>query len=187
VFTVDNRGTPGRDRKFQTAIRNQYGEIELKDQLAALDQLLAEVPQLDRNRIAIWGWSNGGSMTLYSLTHSEAFKAGVAVAPVTDWRNYDTIYTERYFGLPKANSKAYQDLRLTEVAGKLHGSLLLVHGTNDDNVHFQNSVQFVEALIQAGKQFHFMIYPGKTHGISGTADQTHLFHMIEDEFDERLK
>jgi len=187
IFTVDNRGTPGRDRKFQTAIRHEYGEIELKDQLTVLDQLLSQYPQLDRTRVAIWGWSNGGSMTLYSLTHSDFFKAGVSVAPVTDWRNYDSIYTERYQGLPKDNGKGYQDLRLANVADKLHGSLLLVHGTGDDNVHFQNSVQMVEALIQAGKQFRFMIYPNKTHGISGAEDRDHLFHMIEDHFEQELK
>ena len=187
IFTVDNRGTPGRDRKFQTVIRREYGEIELKDQLTALDQLFAQYPQLDRSRIAIWGWSNGGSMTLYSLTHSDAFKAGVSVAPVTDWRDYDSIYTERYQGLPKDNGKGYQDLHLSSVADKLHGSLLLVHGTGDDNVHFQNSVQMVEAFLQAGKQFRFMIYPGKTHGISGSEDRDHLFHMIEDHFQRELK
>ena len=187
VFSVDNRGTPGRDRKFQTAIRHEYGEIELKDQLAALDQLLAQYPQLDRTRVAIWGWSNGGSMTLYALTHSDAFRAGVSVAPVTDWRNYDSIYTERYYGLPKDNAKAYQDLHLSSVAGQLHGSLLLAHGTSDDNVHFQNSVQMVDALIKAGKQFRFMVYPNKTHGIGGSEDRAHLFHMIEDHFERELK
>lgn len=187
IFTVDNRGTPARDRKFQTAIRHEYGEIELKDQLAALDQLFSQYPQLDRSRVAIWGWSNGGSMTLYALTHSNAFKAGVSVAPVTDWRNYDSIYTERYQGLPKDNGKGYQDLHLSSVAGQLHGSLLLAHGTGDDNVHFQNSVQMVDALIQAGKQFRFMIYPNKTHGIGGAEDRDQLFHMIEDHFERDLK
>jgi len=93
IFSVDNRGTPGRDRKFQTVIRHEFGAIELKDQLAALDQLFAQYPQLDQDRMAIWGWSNGGSMTLYAMTHSERFRAGVAVAPVTDQVNYDTIYT----------------------------------------------------------------------------------------------
>ncbi|MBZ5571633.1 MAG: alpha/beta fold hydrolase [Acidobacteriia bacterium] len=188
VFTVDNRGTPGRDRRFQTAVRHQFGAIELKDQLAALDQLFAQYPQLDRNRVAIWGWSNGGSMTLYAMTHSDLFKAGVSVAPVTDWHNYDSIYTERNNGLPTDKaSTSYTDMDLPEVAGKLHGSLLLVHGTSDDNVHFQNSVQMVDALIQAGKQFRFMVYPGKTHGISGAPDQTHLFHMIEDHLESELK
>ncbi len=187
VFTLDNRGTPGRDRKFQTAIRHEYGEIELRDQLAALDQLFEQNPQLDRSHVAIWGWSNGGSMTLYSMMHSDRFKAGVSVSPVTDWRNYDSIYTERYQGLPKENGKGYQDLRLADVAGKLSGSLLLVHGTSDDNVHFQNSVQMVEGFIKAGKQFRFMVYPGKTHGISGAADQTHLFHMIDEHLLRELK
>jgi dipeptidyl-peptidase-4 len=187
IFSVDNRGTPGRDRKFSTAIRHQFGGIELRDQLTALDQLLAQFPQLDRSRIAIWGWSNGGSMTLYALMHSEVFKAGVSVAPVTDQRNYDSIYTERYMGLPKDNPKGYEESSIPKVADKLHGALLLVHGSSDDNVHFQNSVQVVDALIQAGKQFHLMVYPNKTHGISGAAARTHLFHMIEDHFERELR
>jgi dipeptidyl-peptidase-4 len=188
VFTVDNRGTPARNRKFMTAIRHQFGAIELKDQLTALDQLFAQYPQLDRTRVGMWGWSNGASMTLYAMTHSTAFKAGAAVAPVTDWRNYDSIYTERYAGLPTdKNTTSYVDLDLPKVAGKLQGALLLAHGTGDDNVHFQNSIQMVEALIKAGKQFHFMVYPQKTHSIRGSDDRDHLFHMIEDHFERELK
>ncbi len=187
VFSVDNRGTPGRDRKFQTSIRHEYGAIELKDQLTALDQLFAQYPQLDRSRVGIWGWSNGGSMTLYSLTHSDLFKAGVSVAPVTDWHNYDSIYTERYQGLPKDNGKGYDDLFLAKVADKLHGSLFLAHGTSDDNVHFQNSIQMIEALVKAGKQFRFMAYPNKTHSIHGPEDRDHLFHAIDDHFEHELK
>ena len=187
IFTVDNRGTPGRDRKFQTAIRNQFGAVELNDQLAALTQLFAQYPQLDRSRVAIWGWSNGASMTLYALTHSDAFKAGVAVAPVTDWHLYDSIYTERYLGMPSDNARGYADGAATKAAANLHGSLLLVHGTSDDNVHFQNSVQMTEALIKARKQFRFMAYPNKTHGIAGMTDRVHLFHMIEDHLERELK
>jgi len=188
IFTVDNRGTPNRDRKFMTAVRHQFGGIELKDQLTALDQLFAQYPQLDRSRMAIWGWSNGGSMTLYAMTHSELFKAGVAVAPVTDWRNYDSIYTERNNGLPTdKTTTSYVDLDLPKVAGQLHGSLLLAHGTSDDNVHFQNSIQMIEALVQAGKQFRFMAYPNKTHSIAGAADRTHLFRMMEEHFERELK
>ena len=187
IFSVDNRGTPGRDRKFQTAIRHEFGEIELKDQLAALDQLFVKYPQLDRERVAIWGWSNGGSMTLYAMLHSDRFKSGIAVAPVTDARNYDTIYTERYQGLPSENGKGYQDLRLPPIAGQLHGSLLMDHGTSDDNVHFQNSIQMIEGLIKAGKQFRFMPYPNKTHGIGGSEDRDHLFHAIEDHLESTLK
>jgi dipeptidyl-peptidase-4 len=187
VLSVDNRGTPNRDRKFQAAIRHQYGALELQDQLSALDQLFAQYPQLDRGRVGIWGWSNGGSMTLYALTHSDVFKAGVSVAPVTDWRNYDSIYTERYQGLPRDHGKGYDDLFLAKAADQLHGSLFLAHGTSDDNVHFQNSVQMIEALVKAGKQFRFMAYPNKTHSIHGAEDRDHLFHAIEDHFERELK
>jgi dipeptidyl-peptidase 4 len=187
IFTVDNRGTPNRDRKFCTAIRHQFGAIELSDQLAALKQLLAQYPQLDPERVAIWGWSNGASMTLYAMTHSDVFKAGVAVAPVTDWRNYDSIYTERYMGLPKDNAKGYDDGSMPKAADTLHGALFLVHGTSDDNVHFQNSIQMIDALIKADKRFRLMIYPNKTHGISGKAARTQLFQLIEDHFERELK
>jgi dipeptidyl-peptidase-4 len=188
VFTLDNRGTPARDRKFMTSVRHQFGAIELQDQLSALDELLRQYPQLDGDRLGIWGWSNGGSMTLYAMTHSERFKAGAAVSPVTDWRDYDSIYTERNNGLPgDKDTTSYSDLNLSKVAGKLHGALLLAHGTGDDNVHFQNSIQMVEALIKAGKQFRFMDYPNKTHSIRGADDRDHLFHMILDHFEHELK
>jgi dipeptidyl-peptidase 4 len=188
IFTVDNRGTPARDRKFMTAVRHQFGGIELKDQLTALDELFAQYPQLDRSRVGIWGWSNGASMTLYAMTHSAAFKAGAAFAPVTDWHNYDSIYTERNNGLPsEKDTTSYIDMDLPKAAGNLQGSLLLAHGTDDDNVHFQNSIQMVEALIQAGKQFRFMAYPRKTHAMRGAEDRDHLFHQIEDHFERELK
>ena len=187
IFSVDNRGTPGRDKKFQTAIRHEFGAIELKDQLTALDHLLAAYPQLDKNRVGIWGWSNGGSMTLYSMTHSDRFKAGVAVAPVTDQVNYDSIYTERYMGLLKDQAQAYAQSDVTADAGKLHGSLFLAHGTGDDNVHFQNSMQMINQLIKAGKPFELMIYPNKTHSISGSDARDHLFHLIDEHFLRELK
>ena len=187
IFAVDNRGTPGRDRKFQTAIRHEFGAIELKDQLTALDQLLGQYPQLDKDRVAIWGWSNGGSMTLYAMTHSQRFRAGVAVAPVTDQLNYDSIYTERYMGLLNDDKAGYEQSDVTRSADKLHGALLLVHGTSDDNVHFQNSVQMINALIDAGKQFRLMIYPNKTHSIAGKDARVHLFTMIVDHFEREMK
>jgi dipeptidyl-peptidase 4 len=186
IFSVDNRGTPNRGRKFSAAIRLQSGPVELKDQLTALDQLYAQFPQLDRGRTAMWGWSNGGSLTLYSLTHSDRFKAGISVAPVTSWRNYDSIYTERYMGLLKDNGSGYDD-SIVSAASSLHGSLLLVHGTSDDNVHFQNSVQMIDALIKSQKQFRLMVYPNKTHGISGPGTRTQLFHMMEDFWTKELK
>jgi dipeptidyl-peptidase-4 len=186
IFSVDNRGTPNRGKKFSAAIRLQSGVIELKDQLTALDQLYAQYPQLDHSRSAIWGWSNGGSMTLYALTHSDRFKAGISVAPVTSWRNYDSTYTERYMGLLKDNASGYDD-SIVSAASSLHGSLLLVHGTSDDNVHFQNTIQMADAFIRAGRQFRLMVYPDKTHGISGAATRTQLFHMMEDFWNKELK
>lgn len=186
IFSLDNRGSPNRGKKFSTVTRLQFGGVELKDQLTGLDQLYAQYPQLDRDRTAIWGWSNGASMTLYALTHSDRFKAGIAVAPVTSWHNYDSIYTERYMGLPKDNPVAY-DNSIVSAAGELKGSLLLAHGTSDDNVHFQNTVQMTDALIKAGKQFRLMIYPNKTHGIAGPGTRTQLYHMMEDFWKEELK
>jgi dipeptidyl-peptidase-4 len=187
IFSVDNRGTPNRGLKFSAAIKEQFGAIELKDQLKSLNEVLEQYPQLDRARVGVWGWSNGGSMTLYSMTHSEVFKAGVSVAPVTDWHNYDSIYTERMMGLPKENAKGYEEASLPRAAKDLHGSLLLVHGTSDDNVHFQNSIQMIQAFIQADKQFKFMAYPNKTHGIAGPAARIHLFQMMEQHWERELK
>ena len=126
-------------------------------------------------------------MTLYALTHSDRFKCGVSVAPVTDWHDYDSIYTERYLGLPKQNTKGYEDSSDLRAAPHLHGALLLAHGTSDDNVHFQNSIQMIEEFVKAGKQFRFMAYPGKTHGIGGPADRMHLFHMIQEHFERELQ
>jgi dipeptidyl-peptidase 4 len=186
IFSVDNRGTPNRGKKFSAATRLQSGPVELKDQITALDQLYAQFPQLDRARTGMWGWSNGGSMTLYALTHSDRFKAGISVAPVTNWRDYDSIYTERYMGLPKDNASAYDD-SIVSAASSLHGSLLLVHGTSDDNVHFQNTIQMTDALIRFGKQFRLMVYPDKTHGIAGSSTRTQLFHMMEDFWNKELK
>jgi dipeptidyl-peptidase-4 len=186
IFAVDNRGTPNRGKKFSAAIRRQFGIVELKDQLTALDQLYAQFPQLDRSRTGIWGWSNGGSMTLYSLTHSDRFRAGISVAPVSNWRDYDSTYTERYLGLPKDNGSTYED-SMVSAASSLHGSLLLVHGTSDDNVHFQNSIQMIDMLIRTGKQFRLMLYPNKTHGIAGQGAGMHLYHMMDDFWNKELK
>jgi dipeptidyl-peptidase-4 len=187
IFSVDNRGTPNRGRDFEaSAIRHSFGTVELKDQLAALDQLLAANQNLDKTRVCIWGWSNGGSMTMYSLLHSRVYKCGIAGAPVTDWRLYDSIYTERYLGLPKSNAKAYDESSMPPRAGDLNDSLLLIHGTSDDNVHMQNSIQMVNALINAKKQFRLMLYPGKTHGVTGD-QRIHLFHMMQEFLEENLR
>jgi dipeptidyl-peptidase 4 len=187
ILHVDNRGMAGRGRKFAAAIKGRFGEIPLADQLAAVDQILSANPALDGERLGWWGWSYGGYMTTYAMTHSKRFAAGVAVAPVTDWHDYDSIYTERYMGLPQNNDEAYRKSSTVNSASALSGRLLLVHGTGDDNVHLQNTIQMIENLISAEKPYDLQLYPRKTHGIAGTAARVHLFHRIQDQFERWLK
>ena len=186
VLVVDNRGMANRGSAFAAPIKHQFGAVEFEDQMAALKQALAQFPQLDASRLGFWGWSYGGYFTLYTLQKTDIFKTGVSVAPVTDWRNYDSIYTERYMGLPKDNEEGYRKSSPVNFAADLHGNLLEVHGTSDDNVHMQNTIQMVNGFINAGKQFELMLYPRKTHGIAGKAARSHLFHMIEDHFEKDL-
>ncbi|MGB8886940.1 MAG: alpha/beta fold hydrolase [Candidatus Korobacteraceae bacterium] len=186
VLHVDNRGMGNRGKAFALPIKHNFGPVELADQLASVKQALARFPQLDGKRIGFWGWSYGGYFTLYALENSDIFKGGVSVAPVTDWHNYDSIYTERYMGLPKDNEEGYRKSSPVNFADKLNGKLLEVHGTSDDNVHMQNTIQMINQFIETGKQFQLMLYPGKTHGIAGLAARTHLFHMIDDHFLEIL-
>jgi dipeptidyl-peptidase-4 len=186
VLQVDNRGMGARGKKFTAALRHNFGEIELKDQLAAIDQALKKFPQLDGSRMGWWGWSYGGFMTLNAMTHSDRFIAGVAVAPVTDWRDYDSIYTERYEGLVPDNDAGYKKSSPVNFAAQLHGHLLEVHGTSDDNVHMQNTMQMINAFINAGKQFDLQLYPRKTHGIAGPQARVHLFTRIREHFVREL-
>lgn len=186
VLKVDNRGMGGRGKPFAAASRGNLCEVELKDQLAALDQALVRFPQLDATRLGWWGWSYGGTMTAWAMTHSDRFKAGVAVAPVTDWRNYDTAYTERYMKLPRENEEGYKKTSIVRAAANLKGRLLLVHGTSDDNVHMQNTIQFINALIDAGKPFDLQLYPRKTHGIGAPQARMHLYHRILKHFEDNL-
>ena len=178
VVCVDSRGTGGRGKEFQSATYRQLGVIEAQDFIAAAKNLGAE-PYIDQSRIGVWGWSYGGFMTLNSMFMGdgpEVFKLGVAIAPVADWRQYDTIYTERYMSTPQKNEEGYRVSAPINYVDRMSTQqrLLIAHGTGDDNVHFQNSVQLVEALQKAGKQFEFMIYPAKTHSISGADAQFHL-------------
>jgi dipeptidyl-peptidase-4 len=165
---------------------HKLGEVELKDQLTALDQALQKFPQLDGNHLGWWGWSYGGFMTLNALTHSDRFVAGLAVAPVTDWHDYDTIYTERYEGLVPEQEAAYKKSSPVNFADQLHGHLLEVHGTSDDNVHMQNTIQMINNFIKAEKQFDLVLYPAKTHSISGPGTRTHLYTRIREYFDHEL-
>ncbi|HSM61766.1 MAG TPA: S9 family peptidase [Longimicrobiales bacterium] len=186
VASVDNRGTGGRGRDFKNVTYLDLGSWESRDQIEVAGHL-AGLPYVDAARIAIWGWSYGGYMTLMSMMKGgDVFAAGIAVAPVTSWRFYDTIYTERYMRTPRENPDGYRRSAPLENVQGLTGDLLLVHGTGDDNVHFQNSVQLVDRLQAAGKQFRLMVYPNKTHSIAGTDTQVHLYTMMTDFLKERL-
>jgi len=187
VLHADNRGTGSRGRDFAQAAWHNFGPVQLEDQLMAVDAALARHPELDPKRLGWWGWSWGGSFTLYAMTHSDRFRAGVAVAPVTDWRNYDSIYTERYLGMPGPGADAYRDDSAVNAAGSLKGHLLLAQGTGDDNVHFENMVQFVQRLIEAGVSYDLQIYPRKTHSITGPDVRTSLYDRILAQFETYLK
>ena len=190
VVSVDNRGTGGRGKAFQDVPYRQLGQPEAADQVRAA-QALADSAWVDADRIGIWGWSYGGYMTLLSMLKDDGpttFNTGVSVAPVTDWRLYDTIYTERYMAPPQRNADGYKNGAPLTYADRLREDqhLLMVHGDDDDNVHFQNSVQMVNRLQAANKQFRFMMYPTHEHGIAGGNTRLHLFTMITDMVTEHL-
>ena len=186
VLHTDNRGTGYRGRDFAQLAYHNFGAIQLEDQLKVADAALAKYPQLDPKRQGWWGWSWGGTFTLYALSHSDRFRAGVAVAPVTDWHNYDSIYTERYMSEPADFPSGYKDFSVVTSAAKIHGHLLLVQGTGDDNVHLQNTVQFVQQLIVNNIPYDLQIYPRKTHSIAGTEVRPHLFNRILAQFETYL-
>jgi dipeptidyl-peptidase-4 len=187
VLHVDNRGMGQRGRAFEQAAYHDFGGVQLADQLAAIDQGRAKSPQLDKRRLGWWGWSWGGTFTLNALTHSDRFRAGVSVAPVTDMRNYDSIYTERYLGLPGANAGVYDAAAVLPTASRLKAHLLLVHGTGDDNVHMENTIQFVQKLIDADIPYDLQLYPRKTHSIAGAEARTHLYSRIVTHFEMYLR
>ncbi len=167
IWQVDNRGSAGRGHGWESRIFRKMGEQELKDQQEGIRHL-ESLGFVDSSRIGIYGWSYGGFMTLYALCNAPTlFRAGIAGAPVTDLRNYDTIYTERYMGLPSENADGYRRSSVVAKAGDLTAKLLLVHNFGDDNVHFQNTLQMADALQRAGKQFEMMVYPQKAHGVTG--------------------
>jgi dipeptidyl-peptidase 4 len=187
VLHADNRGMGSRGRAFAQAAYRNFGPIQFEDQLTVVDAALAKYPQLDPKRLGWWGWSWGGTFTLYAMTHSDRFRAGVAVAPVTDWRDYDSIYTERYLGVPAEDPDGYRDFSVVNSAAELKGRLLIAHGTGDDNVHIENTVQFVQRLIDAGIPYDLQIFPRKTHSLAGPPAQTELFSRILAEFETYLK
>lgn len=177
VFYLDDRVSSIPGHKYEVALSRAYGPAALKDHTVGVNYLKS-LPYVDPERIGIWGWSGGGFTTCFHLTHSALFKVGVAVAPVTDWHLYDSIYTERYMGLPEENPEAYKATSAVAAAANLQGKLLLVHGDADDNVHPQNTFQIIAALIKGNKPYDLLIYPGKTHSISGSEARIHLFQAI---------
>lgn len=187
VACVDGRGTGGRSEIFSKCIYMQMGVLEAQDQIAAA-QYVGSLNYVDNKNIAIWGWSFGGYMTLMTMTSSKGiYKVGVAIAPVTDWKFYDTIYTERYMRTPQENFEGYEKTSPLVHAEQLDGRLLLVSGTADDNVHFQNSLQFSEALVQANKQFDMQFYTNRDHSIYGCNTRLHLYTKVIDFLDRNLK
>lgn len=179
VLVVDNRSSGGRGIADTWNIHRQVGVQELSDLLEVVDYLKA-TNWADQQKLAIRGWSFGGYYTAYAMTHSDAFAAGVAGGSVTDWRNYDAFYTERYMDTPQNNPQGYAETSVLEKADQLQGRLLLIHGEVDDNVHPGNTLQLVAELQEAGKQFDLMFYPGAKHGVRDPQQVFHMRHMITD-------
>ena len=181
VVSFDNAGTPApRGRAWRKAVYGAVGVLSSKQQAAALRWLAANRPYVDLDRVAVWGWSGGGTNTLNLVFRSpELYKVAMAVAPVPDQRLYDTIYQERYMGLPGTNADGYKQASAINFAEGLKGDLLIVHGSGDDNVHYQGSELLVNRLIELGKPFDFMTYPDRTHAIAeGPGTTPHLYHYL---------
>jgi dipeptidyl-peptidase-4 len=181
IFSLDNRGSYARGHAFETPIYHQFGKVELEDQLAGV-QYLKSLPYVDGSRIGIWGWSYGGTMTLEAMFSApDVFKAGVSIAPVSDWKLYDTIYTERYMGRPQDNPTGYESASPANQAARLKGKLMIAHATGDDNVHFANTSEILNQLILAGKYpAGLMIFPGRGHSMSDLPARIQLFKGITD-------
>lgn len=178
VVCVDNRGTGGRGEAFKKVTYAQLGKYETQDQIDAA-KYVGSLPYVEKSRIGIWGWSYGGYMSSLCLfLGNDIFKMAMAVAPVTNWRFYDTIYTERFLQKPQDNVKGYDDFSPITHVDKLRGKYLLIHGTGDDNVHFQNSLELQNALIKANKQFESFYYPNRNHGIYGGNTRLHLYTLM---------
>ena len=179
VWVLDNRSAGGKGAEAQWPVYGKLGELELRDLEDGITWLKQQ-PYVDASRIALHGWSYGGFMTAYALTHSTSWAAGIVGAPVTDWRNYDTVYTERYMKVPRNNPGGYRDTAPRFAAGNLHGRMLLIHGGIDDNVHTQNSEQFAYELQRLGTPFEMMIYPRQRHGFADPRMNRHLRQLMFD-------
>lgn len=186
VVSVDGRGTGGRGSEFEKCTYLNLGNLESKDQVETA-LYVGTLPYVDKDRIGIWGWSYGGFNTLMSMSEGRGvFRAGVAIAPPTNWKYYDSVYTERYMRTPKENPDGYATNPI-ERAPKLHGALLICHGTADDNVHPQNTYEYSEALVQADKDFRELFYTNRNHGIFGGNTRNHLLRQVAQFFKTELK
>jgi dipeptidyl-peptidase-4 len=186
VWSLDNRGMAARGMAFETAIHHDLGRVELEDQLAGVEYLKS-LPFVDPGRIGITGWSYGGYLTLYAVTNAPGvFKAAVAGAPVADWKNYDSIYTERYMGTPETNPKGYDASSPLQKAAQLDADLLLIHGSADDNVHFANTMSFVAALVKAGKPYSLDVHPRQLHGFRPKEDRVARDRAVLGHFERTL-
>jgi len=187
VACVDGRGTGGRGAEFEKCTYLRLGELEARDQVEAAIWL-GQQPYVDKDRIGIWGWSYGGWNTLMAMSEGrEVFAAGVAIAPPTCWRYYDNIYTERFMRTPEENADGYDTVNPIARVERLHGALLLCHGLADDNVHYQNTAEYVEALVQADKDFRQLVYTNRNHSIYGGNTRNHLFRQCVNFFNQELK
>ncbi|MGQ1948503.1 S9 family peptidase [Geofilum sp. OHC36d9] len=186
VVCVDGRGTGARGEDFCKQTYMQLGLLESDDQISTA-RYLSGLSYIDAQRIGIWGWSFGGYMTTMALSRSDLFRVGIAVAPTTDWKFYDTAYTERFMRSPKENPSGYKNTSSLQMADKLNGRLFIIHGTADDNVHFQNTMEYVDRLVQADKQFDMFVYPNRNHSIFGGNTRHHLYKMMFDYLEKNLK
>jgi dipeptidyl-peptidase-4 len=186
IFALDNRGSGGRGHLFEEPIHFRLGAQEMSDQRDGA-AYLKSLPYVDANRIGIWGWSYGGHMTLHAMFEDpEDFKVGFAGGPVADWHYYDTIYTERYLGLPQKNDESYEESSPVKNAGNLKGKLLIAHGTGDDNVHFANTLSVIDKLVEAGKYVEVMAFPGRGHGVSDPPARRVLMQRVTQFFLDNL-
>jgi len=186
VLACDGRGTGHRGKSFETALWHNFGVVDVQDVEAAA-HYLAGLDYIDAGRLGLWGWSYGGYLTVITLLRTGSlFRAGLAVAPVTDWSLYDTAYTERYLGNPRDQREVYQRACPLPLADRLQGSLMIIHGMSDDNVLLQHTLKLVDALVVAGQHFRLLLYPGKRHSIKGRVHRRHLLEEIGDFFGERL-
>lgn len=187
VWQLDNRGSAGRGKAFESGIYRRLGHLELEDQLTGIEHLRS-LPYVDASRIGITGWSYGGYLTLYAVTHAPGvFRSAVAGAPVTDWKHYDTIYTERYMGTPADNPEGYEASSPLAKAGQLEAELLIIHGSSDDNVHLANTMAFAAELIKSDRPHRLVVHPGQKHGFRSPADRIARDRAILEHFERTLK